>query len=233
MEASAAAQRVLLHPRAHMSVAERMLDVACNITGAHAGCMEILLEQLPYWRETSAPIHTPYTYRVDDAVIRGSRPTVDKLQALHAGGCRRTINLCTEMLDGDDELVAQSSSPGMSAIHIPVVDNVPPTERQVEQFLAAVTEPGPAYVHCEAGVGRTGVMVACYRIASGWSPREALAEARNFGCTMPAQLAFIERYERRSRLRPSAPPTPHLLHQDRAAHADLAGLERALRPLAA
>ena len=48
------------------------------------------------------------------------------------------------------------------------------------------------YVHCEAGKGRTGVIVACYRMAvMGWDDEDALREAENFGCSTPDQLQFI------------------------------------------
>ena len=50
-------------------------------------------------------------------------------------------------------------------------------------------------MHCYAGVGRTGVMVACYRMAvEGYSTQAALAEAQTFapqGRLMPSQEKCI------------------------------------------
>jgi protein tyrosine/serine phosphatase len=47
-------------------------------------------------------------------------------------------------------------------------------------------------VHCEAGVGRTGIMVASYRMAvQGWSTGHAVAEARRYGLRMREQIEYI------------------------------------------
>ena len=38
-------------------------------------------------------------------------------------------------------------------------------------------------------------MTACYRMAvMGWTAVDALTEARNFGCVIPGQLAFIQTF---------------------------------------
>ena len=53
----------------------------------------------------------------------------------------------------------------------------------------------PTCVHCEAGKARTGVAIACYRMAvAGWSAADALTEAVNFGCSVPGQQAFISTF---------------------------------------
>jgi hypothetical protein len=72
-----------------------------------------------------------------------------------------------------------------------------PTIAQLTEILdllsGTITE--LTYVHCEAGKGRTGVVIACYRMAvMGWDAADALVEAANFGCSPPAQLAFIREF---------------------------------------
>lgn len=66
---------------------------------------------------------------------------------------------------------------GLSYDYFPVPDWTAPHPRQVEAFLALLEErPDQCFlVHCAAGIGRTGVMVSCYRVRQGWmSPEEAL-----------------------------------------------------------
>lgn len=54
----------------------------------------------------------------------------------------------------------------MTTKHIPIIDNAPPTADDMNELIAYLeSAEGTAYVHCEAGVGRTGVMVACCRMA--------------------------------------------------------------------
>jgi len=65
----------------------------------------------------------------------------------------------------------------------------------VIELLRLLADPktGRIYLHYEAGKARTGVMAASYRMAvMGWSPEAALLEARNFGCSIPDQLDFIQ-----------------------------------------
>jgi protein tyrosine/serine phosphatase len=56
----------------------------------------------------------------------------------------------------------------------------------IDKFLAVMDNPAnyPVLIHCKAGLHRTGVMVAVYRMEyDGWSPEAALAElkANGFG----------------------------------------------------
>ncbi len=56
--------------------------------------------------------------------------------------------------------------------------------KAIDQFLALLDDPTvyPILLHCKAGLHRTGVMVAVYRMEKeGWTPQEALREAKANG----------------------------------------------------
>ena len=131
-------------------------------------------------------------------VARGQRPDAEKLTDLAARRYRGTVNLCAEMDGGDGPAIAAAGLSGvLRTRHVPVTDMEPPTVAQVTEILDLLSQPdaGLTYVHCEAGRARTGVVIACYRMAvMGWSVADALIEAVNFGCTVPGQQAFIREF---------------------------------------
>lgn len=155
------------------------------------------LEQVPLLRFLSRYPVTSYTYQLSDLVPRGQRPDASKLAEL-ATRHRVTINLCAEMPEGDAPAIAQAGLDGvLRTRHIPITDMETPSLDQVTELLDLLSGPDaePTYVHCEAGKGRTGVAVGCYRMAvMGWSADDALTEAENFGCCIPDQQAFIREY---------------------------------------
>ena len=175
----------------HLSFRRRVLDeietAGLDLYGT--------LELAPLLRFLADYPVTPYTYRLTASVARGQRPDAKKLAGLAARGLRGTVNLCAEMDEGDDPVIAEAGLTGvLRTRHVPVTDMEPPTTAQVTEILDHLSDPGagPTYVHCEAGKARTGVVIACYRMAvQGWSAANALTEAVNFGCIVPGQQAFI------------------------------------------
>jgi hypothetical protein len=153
------------------------------------------LEQAPLLLFLSRYPVTPYTYQVSPEVSRGQRPDAAKLADLVERGHRSTINLCAEIDGGDaPAIVAAGLGAVLTTSHFPVTDMESPSIEQLIGIfdLLSVPDGEPTYVHYEAGKGRTGVVIACYRMAvMGWSAADALVEAANFGCSPPGQLAFI------------------------------------------
>lgn len=106
---------------------------------------------------------------------------------------------------------------GLRATHIPVPDFMPPTPAQVEQAMAALDtfhEQGlTVAVHCAAGLGRTGTILACCLVRQGTPAHEAITTIRT---TRPgsietaAQEAAVEAYARllASRRAKAAPRDP-------------------------
>jgi protein-tyrosine phosphatase len=160
---------------------ENVKDDFINVGGAAIGYAEMAGLKYPVKQ---------YSMQLSPGLTRGSRLDEAGMEKLKAQGFKSTVNLCAEN-NTDAGLAAKN---GMSSLHLPIIDNTVPSEATVKQFLDFATNPKnqPCYVHCEAGVGRTGVMSAAYRMAvQGWTPGQALAEAKNMGCAMPDQQQFI------------------------------------------
>jgi hypothetical protein len=120
---------------------------------------------------------------------------------LSARGFKSIVDL---RLEGRGDQVPAGSS--MQVHRIPILDNAHPSNAQVVDFLSWVSAPAhqPCYVHCEAGVGRTGIIVASYLMAIATNPAtgkhytldEALAETQKDGRKMlPNQIAFLKSFD--------------------------------------
>lgn len=127
---------------------------------------------------------------VDDRLWRGAAPDAEGYRALAVAGVQTVIDLRAENdLHIDDPLLRTL---GITRVSLPMRDGQAPTRQQVERFLEEVQgSPGRVFVHCGAGVGRTGTMAAAYLVKSGQaSPVDALKRNLSVGPPSLEQLAF-------------------------------------------
>lgn len=133
---------------------------------------------------------------VNDTLWRGGAPSsLDEYRDLAVAGVTTIVDLRAEEWVRVDE--AALADIGLTRFAIPIRDGQVPTAAQVDRFLGIVSSsPGIVFVHCGAGVGRSGAMVGAYLVRTGqMSPDEAMMRNLAIGTPSLEQIAWVRGLE--------------------------------------
>lgn len=117
--------------------------------------------------------------RVDSSLYRSGQFGALGLDKIKALGIQSVLCLRDgDVWPAEESLCRQS---GITWTNVPM-HPLFPSDRSLHQALAALDSlPKPVLVHCQFGSDRTGLVVGCHRIRSGWTAEDAYQEALEFG----------------------------------------------------
>ena len=139
-----------------------------------------------------------FSWLVENKLAALSYPeSEDAFILLHRIGIRAILNLSEAPLPYE-----ALNAVGLLTRHIPVDGFTAPTLDQVKQAVTIIStcldRHLPVAVHCVAGLGRTGTILACYLVRQGISAEKAITTIREWrpgSIEGPEQEAVVYEYE--------------------------------------
>ena len=136
---------------------------------------------LAAWRVAFSLVQLPqaFTWLVPERLVACVHPAVGEQAAaeLRRSGVTLVINL-HELPDPQDLL----DRLGAETLHLPVPNSNAPAQSQLDRGVAAITDAlangKRVAVHCGAGLGRTGTLLAAYLVSQGIDSEAAIERIR-------------------------------------------------------
>lgn len=139
--------------------------------------------------------------QMTDNYYRGAQPMPDDYASLAKLGIKTIIDLRNDPVDYEK---ADAEAAGIKYINIPMSGWQSPKDADIQKFMSIANDPatGKFYVHCKAGIHRTGITAAIYRMEhDGWDYDKSYQEMKNYnfsaGLVHGALKSYVRKYSDR------------------------------------
>jgi atypical dual specificity phosphatase len=159
--------------------------------------------QKSFWRHSAVSLNLSWVIENKLAGSRGPRSKQDLLTLKQQG-----IGALVRLVEADEAYVTTKdvNDSELEDYNEPVRDFMAPSQTQIDRIIAYIDShlerEIPVGVSCNAGIGRSGVILACYLVHKGLTATKAMElvlTRRGRAPEIPEQVEAVKTYWQRSR----------------------------------